>query len=163
MKKPRIILADDHTLILDALKNLLAPEYEVVGMFKDGKSLVDNAVGLSPDVVVLDISMPLMNGLLAGELLKQAMPRVKLIYMTMNSDSDLAVEAFKLGASAYLLKSSAGTELLNVIRGVLSGAERTLLPLLQNDFEPHTARSLKNQKEASSVDSASETGSANAC
>ena len=145
MNKPRIILADDHTLMLDALKNLLATEYEVVGMFKDGKSLVDKAVGLSPDVVVLDIGMPLINGLLAGELLKRAMPRVKLIYMTMHSDSDLAVEAFKLGASAYLLKTSAGTELLHAIRGVLAGGTY-VTPLLRSEFEPHTARSLKNQK-----------------
>jgi len=98
MKKARIILADDHTLLVDALKNLLATEYDIVGVFQDGKTLVDEAADLAPDVVVLDIGMPLMNGLLAGELLKQAMPRVKLIYMTMYLDSDLAVEAFQLGA-----------------------------------------------------------------
>jgi len=145
MKKARIILADDHTLMLDALNNLLAAEYEVVGLFSDGKTLVDQAVDLAPDVVVLDIGMPLMNGLLAGELLKQAMPRVKLIYITMCPDSDLAVEAFQLGASGYLLKTSAGSELLHAIRAVLAGGTY-VTPLLHGEFEPPTARSLKNQK-----------------
>ena len=145
MKKARIILADDHTLMLDALNNLLTAEYEVVGLFQDGKTLVEQAVDLAPDIVVLDISMPLMNGLLAGELLKRAMPRVKLIYMTMYLDSDLAVEAFQLGASAYLLKTSAGSELLHAIRAVLAGGTY-VTPLLPGEFEPPTARSLKNQK-----------------
>lgn len=145
MKKARIILADDHTLLLDALKNLLATEYDVVGLFQDGKTLVDQAVNLAPDVVVLDIGMPLMNGLLAGELLKRAMPRAKLIYMTMYLDSDLAVEAFQLGASAYLLKTSAASELLHAIRAVLGGGTY-VTPLLPGEFEPPTARSLKNQK-----------------
>lgn len=145
MKRARIILADDHTLMLDALNNLLATEYEVVGLFRDGKTLVEQAVDLAPDVVVLDIGMPLMNGLLAGELLKRAMPRVKLIYMTMYLDSDLAVEAFQLGASAYLLKTSAASELLYAIRAVLSGGTY-VTPLLPGEFEPPTARSLKNKK-----------------
>jgi DNA-binding NarL/FixJ family response regulator len=145
MRKARIILADDHTLMLDALKNLLTAEYEVVGLFQDGKTLVDQAVDLAPDVVVLDIGMPLMNGLLAGELLKQAMPRVKLIYITMCRDSDLAVEAFRLGASAYLLKTSAANELLHAIRAALAGGTY-VTPLLPGEFEPPTARSLKNQK-----------------
>ena len=145
MKKARIILADDHTLMLDALNNLLAAEYEVVGLFRDGKTLVDQAVDLAPDVVVLDIGMPWMNGLLAGELLKRAMPRVKLIYITMYLDSDLAVEAFQLGASAYLLKTSAASELLHAIRAVLAGGTY-VTPLLPGEFEPPTARSLKHQK-----------------
>ena len=145
MKKARIILADDHTLMLDALKNLLAPEYDVVGVFGDGKSLVDGAAALSPDVIVLDIGMPTMNGLLAGELLKRKLPNVKLVYMTMNRYSDLAVEAFQLGASAYLLKTSAGTELLHAIREVLLG--RTYVtPLLKGQMESPTAQNLKDQK-----------------
>ena len=145
MKKARIILADDHALLVDALKSLLAKEYDIVGVFQDGKTLVDEAADLAPDVVVLDIGMPLMNGLLAGELLKQAMPRVKLIYMTMYLDSDLAVEAFQLGASAYLLKNSAASELQNAIRAALAGGTY-VTPLLPGEFEPLTARSLKNQK-----------------
>ena len=90
MKRPRVILADDHTLILDALKNLLEPEFEVVGMFADGRALLEGAASLNPNVIVLDISMPGMNGLNAGERLKQAMPLVKLVYLTMNHDPDMA-------------------------------------------------------------------------
>ncbi|HTG92850.1 MAG TPA: response regulator transcription factor, partial [Pyrinomonadaceae bacterium] len=83
MQRPRIILADDHTLLLDALKNLMEPEFEVVGTFNDGQALVEAAQELNPNVVVLDISMPTMNGLNAGQRLKQMMPLVKLVYLTM--------------------------------------------------------------------------------
>lgn len=121
MKRPRVILADDHTLILDALKNLLEPEFEVVGLFADGRALLEGAVALHPQVIVLDIGMPTMNGLNAGERLKHAMPLVKLVYLTMNHDPDMAGEAFRLGASAYLLKNSAATELQKAIREVVRG------------------------------------------
>ena len=121
MKRPRIILADDHALILDALKNLLEPEFDVVGTFTDGRALVERAAELHPDVIVLDIGMPLMNGLVAGERLKRAMPLVKLVYVTMNHDPEIAGEAFRLGASAYLLKNSTGGELKRAIREVVGG------------------------------------------
>jgi DNA-binding NarL/FixJ family response regulator len=121
MKPARVILADDHLLLLDALKNLLQPEFEVVGTFSDGYSLVEGAPGLNPEVVVLDIGMPMMNGLVAGERLKQMMPKVKLIYLTMNQDPDLAAEAFRRKASGYVLKNSAASELVYAIREVLLG------------------------------------------
>ena len=121
MKRPRIILADDHRLILDALKNLLEPEFEVVGIFADGQTLVERAAELNPNVIVLEIGMPQMNGLIAGEKLKRAMPLVKLVYLTMNQDPDLAGEVFRLGASAYLLKNSGVTELRRAIREVVRG------------------------------------------
>jgi DNA-binding NarL/FixJ family response regulator len=145
MKRARIILADDHGLILDGLKNLIETEYDVVGTFQDGHSLVEGAAALAPDVVVLDIGMPRMNGLLAGELLKEAMPHVKLIYMTMNRYADLAAEAFQLGASGYLLKSSAGSELLHAISEALLGRSY-ITPLLANGDEPLSIRELKLQK-----------------
>ena len=121
MTRPRIVLADDHRLMLDALKNLLEPEFEVVGTFSDGQALVEGAPELRPHVVVLDVGMPLMNGLIAGERLKKAMPLVKLIYVTMNHDPEMAGEAFRLGASAYLLKNSTGGELKRAIREVVGG------------------------------------------
>jgi|SRR5215813_5538810 len=121
MKRPRVILADDHTLMLDALKNLLEPEFDVVGTFADGRSLLAAAPSLNPNVIVLDIGMPTMNGLSAGERLTQLMPGVKLIYLTMNQDPDIAGEAFRLGASAYLVKNSAASELVRAIRDVLRG------------------------------------------
>jgi DNA-binding NarL/FixJ family response regulator len=117
----RVILADDHTLVLDALRNLLAPEFEVVGTFANGRALVEAAPQLRPDVIVLDIGMPLMNGLNAGQRLKRLMPAVKLIYLTMNQDQDMAAEAFRLGANGYLLKHSAASELVDAIRQVVRG------------------------------------------
>lgn len=121
MKRTRIILADDHTLLLDAIKNLLEPEFEVVGMFADGQTLLDAAQVLIPDVIILDIGMPVMNGLNAGRRLKQVLPKVKLIYLTMYKDLDLAAEAFQCGASGYILKSSAASELVQAIRDALRG------------------------------------------
>ncbi|MCM3901352.1 MAG: response regulator transcription factor [Pyrinomonadaceae bacterium] len=121
MKRTRIILADDHVLLLDAIKNLLEPEFEIVGTFHDGHALLNSALELDPDVIVLDIGMPKMNGLCAGQRIKQMLPKVKLVYLTMNLDPDLAAEAFRLGASGYVVKNSAATELVHGIREVLRG------------------------------------------
>jgi DNA-binding NarL/FixJ family response regulator len=117
----RVIIADDHTLIRDALKHLLEPEFEVVGTFGDGLALVEGAPQLKPDVIVLDIGMPKMNGLNAGQRLKRLLPKAKLIFLTMNHDQDMAAEAFRIGASGYLLKNSAATELVAAIRQVARG------------------------------------------
>ena len=121
MKKPRIILADDHTILLDALKNLVEPEFEVVALCSDGRELIKAAAELRPNIIVLDIGMPTMNGLNAGQRLKQMIPAAKLVYLTMNQDPDMASEAFRLGASAYLLKTSAASELIRALREVLRG------------------------------------------
>jgi DNA-binding NarL/FixJ family response regulator len=121
MKLPRVILADDHTLVADALSKLLAPHCEVVATVADGRALLDFATSLKPDVIVVDIAMPLLNGLEAGRQLKEKMPGVKLVFLTMNEDPELAVEAMKAGASAYLLKKSAASELLSAIQTVLRG------------------------------------------
>jgi DNA-binding NarL/FixJ family response regulator len=114
-------MADDHVLILEALRRMLEPEFNVVGTFADGYSVVQEAPALKPDVIILDIRMPLMNGLNAGERLKQIMPEVKLVYLTVNVDRDVAAEAFKLGASGYVLKSSAADELPHAIREAAQG------------------------------------------
>ena len=148
MRRPRVILADDHILILDALKNLLEPEFEVVGMFADGRALMEGAAALNPNVIVLDIAMPNMNGLNAGERLKQAMPLVKLIYLTMNHDPDMAGNAFRLGASAYLLKNSAATELQNAIREVVRGGFY-ITPLMTKGMDGSFIQNFKLRKSAS--------------
>jgi DNA-binding NarL/FixJ family response regulator len=132
-------------LVLDALKNLLEPEFEVVGTFNDGLSLIDSAPKLNPNVIVLDIGMPTMNGLNAGQRLKQMLPAVKLIYMTMNQDPDMAGEAFRLGASAYLLKNSAGAELLRAIREVVRGGVY-VTPLMTKDMVGSFIQNLKRRK-----------------
>ena len=116
MNRIRIIIADDHRLFVDALQKFLEPEFDVVGTFCDGYALVRDAPRLRPDLIILDIGMPLINGLSAGRRLKKLIPKTKLIYLTMNSDRDVAAEAFFVGASGYLVKSSAGTELLQAIR-----------------------------------------------
>jgi DNA-binding NarL/FixJ family response regulator len=121
MKRDRIVLADDHALFLGALKSLLEPEFEIVGAFTDGRALVEQSKSLSPDAVVLDIGMPLMNGLIAGQRLKQEMPAVKLIYVTVHEDPSMVADAFKLGASSYILKRSGPTELPHAIREALKG------------------------------------------
>jgi len=145
MKRPRIILADDHTLVLEALKNLIEPEFEVVGTFADGHALVERAPKLNPNVIVLDIGMPTMNGLSAGQRLKQMMPLVKLIYLTMNQDPDLAGEAFRLGASAFLLKNSASAELLQAIREVVRGG-LYVTPLMTKGMTGPFVQNLKTRK-----------------
>ena len=145
MKRPRVILADDHTMILDALKNLLEPEFEVVGTFADGRALMEGAARLNPNVVVLDIGMPTMNGLNAGERLKQEMPLVKLVYLTMNHDPDMAGEAFRLSASAYLLKNSAAAELQNAIREVVRGGFY-ITPLMTKGMDGSFVQNFKLRK-----------------
>ena len=145
MSRTRVILADDHVLILDALKNLLEPEFEVVGTFTNGLALVEGAAKLKPNVVVLDITMPTMNGLNAGQRLKQLMPAVKLIYVTMNQDHDVAAEAFRLGATGYLLKSSAASELVNAIRLVARGGSY-VTALMTKDLVGSALRHFKNLK-----------------
>ena len=121
MAATRVLLADDHTLLLGAFEKLLSSVCDVVGTVSDGRELVAAAQRLKPDVIVLDIGMPLLNGLEAGRQIKQLLPSTKLVFLTMNEDSDLAAEAFRAGASAYLLKRSATGELATAIREVMTG------------------------------------------
>jgi len=121
MGRPRVLLADDHALLLGAFEKLLAEECDVVGQVSDGRALVEAAENLKPDVVVLDISMPLLNGLEAGRQIKQKLKKTKLVFLTMNEDADLAAEAFRSGASAYLLKRSGASELAMAVREVMRG------------------------------------------
>jgi DNA-binding NarL/FixJ family response regulator len=117
----RIILADDHRILLDAIKSLVEPEFEVIAAFEDCQTLLEKAPELRPDVIVLDIGMPGINGITAGEELKKMLPKTKLIFLTMNHDLDTAAEAFRLGASGYILKNAAGTELIGALREVMHG------------------------------------------
>ena len=119
MGRTRVLLADDHLMLVEALKKMLEPEYDVVGSVGDGHALLKAAETLQPDVIVLDIAMPLLNGLDAGRQLKHSMAKVKLIFLTMNEDPYLVGEAFRAGASAYLLKQGAALELTLAIAEVL--------------------------------------------
>jgi DNA-binding NarL/FixJ family response regulator len=119
--RSRVLLADDHQMLLDALKAVLEPRYQVVGTAKDGRALLKAAANLQPDVIVLDIAMPQLNGLDAARHLKQSLPRAKLIFMTMNEEPDLVGEAFRAGASGFLLKQGAAFELTEAIDKALKG------------------------------------------
>lgn len=133
MERPRVLLADDHALLLEAFEKLLEPECEIVGKVADGRALLAAAPKLRPDLIVLDISMPLLNGLDAGAQLKRQNPDVKLIYLTVNEDPDLVTEAFRTGASGYLLKASAGSELFEAIQTVCDGGSYVTPLLTQGD------------------------------
>ncbi len=119
MAKPRLMLADDHTMVAEAFVKLLAENYDVVRVVSDGLTLLKEAPELSPHVVILDLGMPLLNGMEAGRQLKKLLPTTKIIVLTMNEDVDLAKEALRHWASAYLLKKSAGSELVKAVNDVL--------------------------------------------
>jgi DNA-binding NarL/FixJ family response regulator len=121
MALPRVMLADDHTILLEAFSKLLEHDFEVVGTVSDGRALLEAAPDLKPDVIVVDVGMPLMNGLEAALRLKEQIPSVRIIFLTMNEDPDLAAEAMRSGASGYLLKSSAASELIRAIHMSLKG------------------------------------------
>ena len=121
MTRPKVLVADDHVLVAQALESLLRVEFEVVGTVSDGRALLKAARELAPDVVVVDIGMPLLNGLDAGEQLKASHPEMKVIYLTQNREPRLASEAFRRQASGYLLKDSAASELTTAIRDALRG------------------------------------------
>lgn len=128
--RPRILLADDHTLMAEALTHLLQADFDVVGIVADGRALLDAAAGLQPDLVVVDIGMPLLNGLDAGEQIRLLHPDIKVIVLTQNREPRYAAEAFRRGASGYLLKDAAASELTAAIRAALDG-KRYLSPGFQ--------------------------------
>ena len=146
MTRPRILMADDHLMLLEAFKALLEPDFEVVGTVTDGRALVEEFSRLHPDVVLLDVAMPLLNGLDAGRQLKAQRPSVKLIYLTMNPDPDLAGEALRLGASGYVLKSSAAQELKQAIHEALRGRSY-ITPLITRDVVGSLIQQRTSRKE----------------
>ncbi|HTY85062.1 MAG TPA: response regulator transcription factor [Silvibacterium sp.] len=121
MTRTRILLADDHTMFCAALEKLLVPEYEVVARVGDGRSMVKTALDIKPDLALVDVGMPLLNGLDAWRELKKLLPRLKIIFLTMNPDPIVANEALRLGASGYLLKSSESEELLLAVHNAIRG------------------------------------------
>lgn len=121
MKMERVVLADDHTLVLEAFCNLLKTEFEVVGTAADGRELIKVVRELKPDIVVTDISMPNLNGVDACKKLLNLAPETKIIFLTVLNDADVVADVIRAGAKGYLLKSSASTELLQAIKAVASG------------------------------------------
>jgi DNA-binding NarL/FixJ family response regulator len=121
ISRSRILIADDHNLIAELFQQLLARDFDVVGTVGDGRALVRAAVELRPDLILVDIAMPLLNRLDAGRQVKELLPTVKLVYMTLTSDVDVAAKAFALGASGYLLKTCAASEMTLAVHEVLRG------------------------------------------
>jgi DNA-binding NarL/FixJ family response regulator len=117
--RARLLIADDHTLVAEACKNLLEPEFEIVDIVDNGRTLVERVTELKPEVVILDIAMPRLNGLDAGGEIKRLLPATKLVYLTMNISPDVAAEAFRRGASAYVVKHAAASELITAVRRAL--------------------------------------------
>ena len=144
MSKARILLADDHTLVVEAFKKLLEPEFDVVGTVGDGRALLRLAPELQPDVVLVDLNMPLLNGLDASEQLKQLMPKVKIIVLTMNEDAEIAAETLQKWASGYLLKKSAGSELVKAVRDVLVGL-KYVTPAMKTELEEMASREPRSE------------------
>jgi DNA-binding NarL/FixJ family response regulator len=131
--RPRILIADDHTLVAELCRQLLETEFEVVGTVNNGRALVRAAAELKPDVIVVDVSMPILNGLDAGQQVKETCPAVKLVFLTMNSDIELAAEAFRRGASGYLLKTCAASEMVTAVHEVLRGRSYMSKTLRRDD------------------------------
>ena len=129
MFKPRVIIADDHVLLAEAFEKLLSPECDVVAKVTDGRALVEAARRVHPDLVLLDVAMPLLNGLDAARQIHAISPSIRLIFLTMNDDPDLAAEAFRAGATAYLLKRSPASELLTAIRQAMK-SRKYVTPLI---------------------------------
>lgn len=142
MARTKILLADDHTLFCHLIAELLKSEYDVVGIVRDGRELLAAAESLSPDVVLVDISMPLLNGLDAGRRLTKANPKLKLIYLTMNNDVEYAREALDAGACAFILKNAPSSELLKAIRDALKGI-RYLAPEIRRAMDEAFVRDPK--------------------
>jgi DNA-binding NarL/FixJ family response regulator len=121
MKRLRVLLADDHYVVAEGLRSLLSSQFDVVGIVSDGRELVSAAKALGPDVIVLDISMPTLNGIEAARQIHAANARVKLVFLTMHCDATYAVRALEAGASGFVLKHSATCELVTAIRAALDG------------------------------------------
>ena len=133
MKKPRVILADDHKIVLEGLKSLLGDEFEVVASVSDGRALVEQAAVLHPDVIVADVSMPQLNGIEAARKIKKTDKTIKIVFLTMHLDVTYAEDAFEAGASGFVLKHAAPAELVTAIQEALKG--RTYVtPLIAGDL-----------------------------
>jgi DNA-binding NarL/FixJ family response regulator len=147
MSRPRVLLADDHKIVTEGLKGLLEPEFELVGIVEDGRALLASAEKLRPDVIVADISMPLLNGIDSIRQIKKAHEEIKVVFLTMHPDVTYAVSAFEAGASGYVLKHSAPTELVSAIRSALNG-KTFVTPLLAGEFMQHTRERASQRDES---------------
>jgi DNA-binding NarL/FixJ family response regulator len=147
--KPRILLADDHRIVTEGLRNLLEPEFELVGIVEDGRALLDAAEKLRPDVIIADISMPLLNGIEAVSQIKKTNKDVKVIFLTMHPDVTYAVSALEAGALGFVMKHSAPSELITAVRRALKG-KTYVTPLLEGEIMLSPKKGSMERREESS-------------
>jgi len=143
----RVLLADDHSIVAEGLRSLLEREYDVIGIVRDGRELLVEAPKLKPDVIVVDIGMPLLNGLDAAEQLKSILPDIRLVFLTMKDDPNLAAAALTLGAVGYVLKHAAASELLKAVSEVLQGRPYVTAKLRAENWEVRAARARQFSKD----------------
>lgn len=145
--RPRVLIADDHSIVAEGLRSLLEKNYEIVGIVPDGRRLLDEAPRLKPDVIVLDIGMPLLNGLDAAERLKTSLPATRFVFLTMQDDANLAAAALNLGSVGYVLKYAAMAELLTAVSEVLHGRSYITPKLRPENWAVQEARARQFSKE----------------
>ena len=135
MSRARVLLADDHVLIQEGLRRMLEPQNEVVGAVSDGKSLVDSALRLKPDLIVLDITMPLLSGIDAARQIHKRLPRTKLLFLTVHANPAYLREALSAGATGYILKSSTREQILGAVTKALAGQTYISPGIVGEDFD----------------------------
>jgi len=147
VSRPRVLIADDHGIVAEGIRALLARTCDVVAIFKDGRELIEDAPKLNPDVIVLDIGMPLLNGLDAAERLREFLPATKFVFLTMQDDANLAAAVQQLGAVGFVLKHAAASELLNAVSQVLAGKSYITPKLRSESWAQRESRARQFSKE----------------
>jgi len=145
--RPRVLVADDHGVVVEGVRGLLEKDYDVVGIVMDGRALIAEARRVQPDVIVLDVAMPLLNGLDAGKQIQEILPKVKLVFLTMQTDPNLAAAALRLGPVGFVLKHSAASELLTAIADVLRGKAFVTARLKPENWHVQESRAKQFGKE----------------
>ena len=138
--RPRVLIADDHAIFAESLRDHLQKHFNIVGISLDGRGLVRDAIQLQPDVVIVDVGMPLLNGLDAARRIQSSAPNVKFVFLTMQNDANLAAAVFELGAVGFVLKQSGASELLKAIESVLQGKPYLTARLKTHDWAATKAR-----------------------
>ena len=146
----RLLIADDYRLVAEACKEMLQPEFDIVGIVTDGRALVQAALELKPDAAIMDVSMPHLNGLDAAEQIKRKLPSVKIVFLTVNADPGIAAKAFQRGASGYVLKHSGAEEFVTAIRKVIAG-QSYLSPLIARETMTYLLRQPKDEQKKKDI------------
>jgi DNA-binding NarL/FixJ family response regulator len=153
MKRSRVLLADDHVLILEGLRKILEPYHEVVGAVSDGRSLVDSALRLKPDLIVLDVTMPFLTGVDAARQIHKRLPRTKLLFLTVHANPAYLREAWSAGATGYILKSSTREQILDAVTKALAGQSYISPGIVGEDFDLARWRGEKGAESAAALTS----------